>query len=99
MKVTVVLVLICALIAETAALAKVTGHEVMYVGGTVPNLPEGTVGALDTKNERALLFESDKGKFEIPYENITSLEYGQKAGRRLGVAITLTIWALLSKKR
>lgn len=30
---------------------------------------------------------------------ITSLEYGQKAGRRLAVALTLTIWALLSKKR
>ena len=81
------------------AFAAVRGKEVMYVGGTIPNLPEGTVGGLDTTQEKALVFQSPKGKFEIPYENVTSLEYGQKAGRRLGVAITLTIWALFSKKR
>ena len=81
------------------AFAAVRGKEVMYVGGTIPNLPEGTVGGLDTTQEKALVFQSPKGKFEISYENVTSLEYGQKAGRRLGVAITLTIWALFSKKR
>ena len=94
-----VLLLIGSLLAETSALAKVTGKEVMYVGGTIGGLPEGTIGNLDAKNEKTLVFESAKGKFEIPYENITSLEYGQKAGRRLGVALTITIWALLSKKR
>lgn len=93
------LLLICSLLSEIAAIAAVRGRDVMYVGGTIPSLPEGTMGSLDTKNQKALVFESDKGKFEIPYENITSLEYGQKAGRRLGVAITLTLWALLSKKR
>ena len=99
MKSATAVVLIFLLLAETGALAKVTGKEVMYVGGTVANLPEGTMGELDTKNEKALGFVSSKARFEIPYENITSLEYGQKAGRRLGVAITLTLWALLSKKR
>jgi hypothetical protein len=44
-------------------------------------------------------FTSSKGQFEIPYEGITSIEYGQKAGRRLGVALTITVWALFSKKR
>ncbi len=99
MKSRIVLLLICSLLAETDALAKVTGKEVMYVGGTIPNLPEGAIGEIDTKNEKALVFVCSKGRFEIPYENITSLEYGQKAGRRLGVALTLTLWALLSKKR
>jgi hypothetical protein len=84
---------------EVSAFGKVTTGEVMYVGGTVTSIPDGTTGGLDMKNEKALAFESSKGNFEIPYDNITSLEYGQKAGRRLGVAITLTMWALLSKKR
>ncbi|MBI3404754.1 MAG: hypothetical protein HY046_04790 [Acidobacteria bacterium] len=57
------------------------------------------MGSLDTSSEKLLAFQSPKGKFDIPYENVTSLEYGQKAGRRLGVALTITIWALFSKKR
>ena len=93
------LVVACAILAEAIPAPKVDSGEVMYVGGTIPNLPEGTMGQLDTKNEKVLMFHSSKGNFEIPYENITSLEYGQKAGRRLGVALTLTIWALVSKKR
>ncbi len=99
MKKCLVTFLIALLVLDPLVLAAVRGKEVMYVGGTIPNLPEGTVGGLDTTQEKALVFESPKGKFEIPYENVTSLEYGQKAGRRLGVAITLTIWALFSKKR
>jgi len=86
--------LICCFVVEPLAYAKVSGKEAMYVGGTIPNLPEGTTGALDTTDEKVLRFNSPKGSFEIPYENITSLEYGQKAGRRLGVALTITIWAL-----
>ncbi|MCI0722753.1 MAG: hypothetical protein L0338_27845 [Acidobacteria bacterium] len=81
------------------AFAAVRGREVMYVGGTIAEIPEGTKGLLDTKDKKVLTFESPQGSFEIPYDQITSLEYGQKAGRRLGVAITLTIWALFSKKR
>ena len=99
MRMGISLLLMSSLLVESTALAKVTGKEVMYVGGTIANLPEGTIGEIDTKNEKALIFKSEKVQFEIPYENITSLEYGQKAGRRLGVALTITIWALLSKKR
>ena len=87
------------LLVEPLCLAAVTGRQVMYVGGTVPELPEGTIGKLETKSDKVFVFESPKGRFEIAYENVTSLEYGQKVGRRLGVALTISIWALLSKKR
>lgn len=80
-------------------LAAVRGAEVMYVGGTIGGLPEATEGRLDTSDAKAMRFTSSKGQFEIPYEGITSIEYGQKAGRRLGVALTITVWALFSKKR
>jgi hypothetical protein len=96
---TTAVVLVCVLTLETAALAAVRGKEVMYVGGTIANLPEATEGRLDTDDTKILKFSSDKGSFDIPYEGVTSLEYGQKAGRRVGVAIVITVWALFSKKR
>jgi hypothetical protein len=80
------------------ASAAVRGGEVMYVGGTM-KIPEATEGSLDTSDAKALRFSSSKGVFEVPYDGVTSLEYGQKAGRRLGVALTITVWALFSKKR
>lgn len=96
---TVAVVLILAFLWLPLAEASVKSGEAMYVGGTIAGLPEATIGKLDTNSDKVLVFESPKGRFEIPYENVTSLEYGQKAGRRLGVALTLSIWALLSKKR
>ena len=99
LRTSVVFLLICCMLVESALWAKVTKGEAMYIGGTIPNLPEGTIGQLDSSSDKHFVFNSPKGGFKIPYEDITSLEYGQKAGRRLGVAITLTILALLSKKR
>lgn len=84
---------------QSAIPAKITGEEVLYVGGTISSLPEATEGRVDTTNEDKFSFTSEKGGFEIPYKSITSLEYGQKAGRRVGVAIVITVWALFSKKR
>jgi len=99
MKKPIAIFLVLAVLWQPTALGAISGKEVMYVGGTIPNLPEGTVGGIDTSSEKVLVFKSPKGNFEIPYDNITSLEYGQKAGRRLGVAIALTWMALFSKKR
>ena len=79
--------------------AAVRGDEVMYVGGSIPDLPEATEGDLDMRDPKVMMFTSPKGKFAVPYEGVTSIEYGQKAGRRLGVAIAITVWALFSKKR
>lgn len=84
---------------EATLPAKVSGEEMMYVGGTITSLPEATEGRADVKNEEKLIFTSEKGGFEIHYRAITSLEYGQKAGRRVGVAIAVTWVALFSKKR
>lgn len=91
-------IVVLALLVPQVAFAAVRGKEVMYVGGTV-QVPEATEGTLDTSNPKALIFESSKGRFEIPYEGVTSVEYGQKAGRRVGVAIVISVWALFSKKR
>jgi len=99
-KKSVALVLILAFAWLPLAEASVKSGEAMYVGGTIAGLQEGTMGKLDTKSDKVLVFRSPQGTFEILYENVTSLEYGQKAGRRLGVTIlTGSLLYLLSKKR
>jgi hypothetical protein len=72
----------------------------MYVGGTLSGLKEKTEGRLVTSSETTLTFDAgSKGSAAIPYASVKSLEYGQKAGRRVGVAIMVSPLALFSKKR
>lgn len=87
----------------TASVLAVGGKKAQYVGGTITSIPEKAEGPLDTKNEAAaLVFAPDKkgvSPLSIPYTSITGIEYGQKAGRRVGVAILVSPLALFSKKR
>ena len=83
----------------TLAAAAVRGDDVRYVGGTIVNIPQDTEGSLLINPDKGLLFQCKKGTFEIPFERVTSLEYGQKAGRRLGVAFLVNPLFILSKKR
>jgi hypothetical protein len=91
-------------------LAAVRGGNAMYVGGTVKGVEEKTMGILDVSGEKAAVFKSEKRDatlFEIPFSKVTSLSYGQHAGRRVGSTIawgvtTLGVAALpilFSKKR
>ena len=63
------------------------------------NVKENSEGTLDTKNETALVFATKDGTLTIPYASIDGLEYGQKAGRRVAVAVLVSPLALFSKKR
>ena len=71
----------------------------MYVGGTSTEIPDHTEGRFDLSSAKEATFNSKKGGFQLTYANITSLEYGQKAGRRLGVALVVNPLFLFSKKR
>lgn len=79
--------------------AAVRGDEVMYVGGSMQEIPDKTEGKFAMDAPTGAEFNCDKGKFTILYKGITSLEYGQKSGRRIGMAIAISPIALLSKKR
>ena len=81
------------------AFAGIDKDAAMYIGGTVSAIPEQTVGKLDLTNDEKMSFQWSGGSWDLPYKQITSLEYGQKAGRRVGVAVVVTVWALFSKKR
>lgn len=78
----------------------VDGDKAMYVGGTVTGVTEKAEGTFSTKSEASVAFDAGKkGAVTIPYASITDLEYGQKAGRRVAVAVLVSPLALFSKKR
>ena len=90
------------LLGSTSLLAGIGSNKAMYMGGTVAGLPEKAEGRLNTTDEAAITFTPDKNGLRlvsIPYKAITELEYGQKAGRRVGVAVMVSPLALFSKKR
>lgn len=79
----------------------VDGDGAQYLGGTMA-LAEKAEGKLVTSSETAVTFTPKKKNqpaVEIPYNAITELEYGQKAGRRVAVAVMISPLALFSKKR
>jgi hypothetical protein len=80
-------------------MAGVGSKKASYVGGTVTTIKEGTEGDTSTKDEKVYTFTTKNGNLSIPYDRVDSLEYGQKAGRRVGLALTISPWLLLSKKR
>lgn len=102
MKRHVATLLLSTLLFESVAVAGIGSKTTMYVGGTVA-IKEMSEGHSTTSDEKVFVFEYKNGKsattFKIPYDKVNALEYGQKAGRRLGLAIVVTPLALFSKKR
>lgn len=91
------------------AIAGIPSNKAQFVGGTISSIPQQAIGTLSTTDPKFEIFSwgKEEEKFQIPYAQITSLAYGQHAGRRVGAAIawgvtTLGVMALpilLSKKR
>jgi hypothetical protein len=106
-------VLVVTLLFPSLALA-LDGDKAAYFGGTVQlfaGAKDPVEGRLDLVNPQALVLKPEKQPFAgnfltIPYKNIDDLEYGQKAGRRVGAAVATTVLlgplgllTLFSKKR
>ena len=91
--------LVLFLFVQATAYGGVGSKSTMYVGGTVTSIKAGAEGKSSTADENAFVFEYKKEKLNIPYAKINGLEYGQKAGRRVGMAILVSPIALFSKKR
>jgi hypothetical protein len=95
----IAVVILVALALEVSAFA-VGGRKAEYVGGTLSALKEKSEGVFDTTNDAVLTFSANKQpSMKIPYASISELEYGQKAGRRVAVAVLVSPFALFSKKR
>lgn len=92
----------CALLllfASEPVLLAVDSRGATYMGGSVPafaSAKDPIDGHLDTSRQDAMTFTADGKPFEgavltIPYGDILDLEYGQKAGRRVGAAVATTV--------
>jgi hypothetical protein len=104
---------VVSMLAPSIALASVDSKGAAYFGGTAgfKDAKDPVEGVLDFKGDVALVFSATdkayKGQtLSIAYKNIIDLEYGQKAGRRVGAAAATTILVgpiglltLFSKKR
>ena len=99
MKRIIATLLLCLLAIEPLAFAGIGSDVTMYVGGTENQIKGGAEGKSSERDEKNFIFYYKGGSLTIPYDQVNDLEYGQKAGRRLGVAIMVTPLALFSKKR
>jgi len=115
MKKIIALSLIACLALNITVLAGLGSKKAAYHGGTTkdkdfPGVKEAVEGTLNTSDEKDLKFEYVMNKankvYSIPYKEIIDIEYGQKAGRRVGAAIATAVlispvglFLLFSKKR
>jgi hypothetical protein len=97
------------------ATAGLNSKRAAYHGGTTkdknfPGAKDPVEGYLDTGDENELRFEYSLDRrnrvYSIPYKQFIDIEYGQKAGRRVGASIATAVlispvglFMLFSKKR
>lgn len=93
-----VFAVILALFAPFCMHSRAPGDPVEHVGGTVAGLPL-TSGLMDLTGRDALRFRTGRSGLDIPYEDINTVEYGQKVDRRYLMAVVVSPLFLLSKRR
>jgi hypothetical protein len=91
MKRPISLLLLCIFTLTFPSFAGSGSDQTTYVGGS-EKIEEGSEGSASIGNEKEFVFEYSGGQLVIPYNEVTDLEYGQQAGRRVSMM-------LLSKKR
>lgn len=102
MRKSLALVLGLALFADQLAIAGLDSHKARYMGGTWTQFKPELQGKLILDDPKFVTFVPDKEErgASISYDKVTSLEYGQKVGRRVGLTLITGAWPLLlSKKR
>ncbi|GAB4407347.1 MAG: hypothetical protein OHK0021_18430 [Bryobacter sp.] len=80
-------------------LANAASNSVTYIGGTSEAFRAGEEYRLELNQANQLRLGQKAKTLEIPYTQISSLEYGQKVDRRYLEAILVSPLFLLSKKR
>jgi len=98
-KKTILYLVLFSMFVPTMAMAGVGSKNAVYVGGTLTSIKEGSEGKSSTADENNFIFQAKGQQIVIPYSSMDGLEYGQKAGRRVAMAILISPFALFSKKR
>jgi hypothetical protein len=79
--------------------AYVEGDQVQYIGGTIGTVAAGTVGKLDTVNEKELRFVAGAAAISIPYSKIDSYQYTEEVAHHLGALPTIAIVMIKYRQR
>jgi hypothetical protein len=88
------IVLVLVLLFEGSLMAGIPGHKSEYVGGTTTTIGKEAQGVLNTDDTQTLAFKWKDGEWKVPYDKVTSLSYGQHAGRRVGATVALGVTTL-----
>lgn len=81
------------------ASAGAPSKKAVYQGGTLAFVETASVGSVSALDSKRFVFQHPSGTLEIPYAQFNSLEYGQRAARRLALSIAVSPLFLLTKKR
>lgn len=97
---------VCGAVFTTSLSAGVDSHKAVYRGGTITELDQNKEARLNVSGADELTFITSNYRLAVPFKSIQSIEYGQKAGRRVGAAIATAVlvspvglFLLFSKKR
>ena len=90
---------LCLVLLFTRPVLAVDDGDVSYVGGTVENLKEGSLGKLDTTSQIELVFVSSSVRLAIPYASIDSYELSQQVAHHLGVLPAIAVSLVKKRQR
>lgn len=111
MKQTLAILLSICFLFNSFSFAGIDGKSAAYIGGSskdrdFPGAKDMVEGKLDFSDEGAMKFRWSGGVYSISYDKFIDIEYGQKAGRRVGAAVAtailltpIALFLLFSKKR
>jgi hypothetical protein len=91
--------LICAIAFPIRLVSGSDAVGVAYLGGTLATVTAKAEGHIRTANQNQLEFDTKDVHLRVPYDHINLLEYGQKADRRIAMAVLVSPLFLLSKSR
>jgi hypothetical protein len=70
-----------------------------YVGGTVPGVHSKSEVRIDVQQSDVLRLRAGGNSFEVPYKDVTNLEYGMRVSRRYVSAVLISPLFLIAKSK
>jgi hypothetical protein len=75
------------------------GSRVLYVGGTIADIPQKSSGRIELSRSDSMTLEVRARSIRVSYQNINTLEYGMRVSRRYAEAILISPIFLIAKRR
>jgi hypothetical protein len=75
------------------------GSRVLYVGGTVADIPQKSSGRIELSHNDKLTLSVRDQSIQVSYQDINTLEYGMHVSRRYMEAILISPIFLIAKRR